>query len=308
MKTTDHETVGPVREGGIASQPLPLSQPMPLLPFQGIVPPVITPLNADETLDEPAFRKLLEKFLATDTLALFLCGTAGLGPALTDSVYSHVLGSAVQITKGKVPLLAGVMEPSTGRCIDRLKRAEAEGLQFAVVSVPYFFVPRTAEEFTTHFEACALASSMTILAYNLPQYTRASIPIEVLLDLWSRGQISGVKESSGDPVYFEDLCLRGSACGLPIFQGNRPDFSRLIELGASGAVPVPANADPNLYVQAWKAATAQDGSLPGLQAQTDALWAQLVQGSDFLSGILQSLHGEGIGQQLLPQPWILNKT
>ncbi len=259
----------PVRKLGIAARELPLGAPVPILPFRGIVPPVITPLDADETLNEAAFRTLLASLAAADLPALFLCGTAGLGPALTDAVYARVLDVAVDAVGSRIPLLAGVMEPSTGRAIARLRLAAAAGIRHAVVSVPYFFAPRSAAEFTTHFEACAAATLMTILPYNLPQYTHATIPTEVILDLWRRGLIGGIKESSGDAQYFADLCGGAATEGLPVFQGNRPEFAPLVVQGAAGAVPVPANAEPRLFARAWQAAAAGEPACVALQAQTD---------------------------------------
>jgi len=266
------------------------------IPFSGVVPPVITPLMNDETLDKEAFCKLIDKLVKADCAALFLCGTAGIGPALTDEQYTQVLETAFKVTPEHIPLLAGVMEPATARAIHRLRIAEEIGYKYAVLSAPYFFVPRSDAEILTHFGECAKATSMNIIAYNLPQYTRCNIPVEILLIMHRRGWIGGVKESSGDKEYFKELCNKGVEAGLPIFQGNRPILSELSELGASGIVPVPANVDPELYVKAWEEKTEL------MQQKIDELWDSLVEGSDFLSGSLKKLEDEGIGIGRLPHP------
>ncbi len=272
------------------------------VPFRGVLPPVITPLNNDETLDKEAFCKLLDKLIKADCAALFLCGTVGVGPALTDEQYTKVLETAFEVTPEHIPLLAGVMEPATARAIHRLRIAEKIGYKYAVLSAPYFFVPRSDDEILTHFGECAKATSMNIIAYNIPQYTRCSIPIELLLLMHRRGWIGGVKESSGDKEYFKELCLKGFEAGLPVFQGNRPIFSELSECKAAGIVPVPANVDPELYVKAWKEKTET------LQQKTDELWNSVVKGSDFLSGSLKKLEDEGIGIGRLPHPLLKKKA
>ena len=305
--TVDPEVfLKPAKEAGIKSKNLDvgieyeiselLDEQVKNVPFRGVVPPVITPLMNDETLDKEAFCKLIDKLVNADCSALFICGTAGIGPALTDEQYTRVLQTAIKAAPGHIPLLAGVMEPSTARAIHRLRLAEKIGYKYAVLSVPYFFVPRSDREIMTHFGECARATSMNIIAYNLPQYTRCNIPVEILLAMHRRGWIGGIKESSGDREFFSRLCLKGNEAGLPVFQGNRPVFAELSELHASGIVPVPANVDPELYVKAWKEKTET------LQEETDKLWFSLVNGSDFLSGSLKKLADEGIGVGRLPRP------
>lgn len=267
------------------------------LPFRGVVPPVVTPLLGDETLDVQAFQKVINKLVKGKVAALFLCGTAGVGPALTDEVYQQVLTEAMNSASKEMPLLAGVLDSSTARAIHRLRLAEEIGYKYAVMSVPYFFAPRNDSEILAHFEACAKATSMQIIAYNLPQYTRCNIPVNVFLDMFNAGWIVGIKESSGDKEFFTELCVKGQGSGLPIFQGNRPEFSELAELKAAGIVPVPANLRPELYVKAWEEKTED------LQSQTDELWNSLVSGSDFLSGTLKELSEEGIGTGRLPLPY-----
>ncbi|MEX2381926.1 MAG: dihydrodipicolinate synthase family protein, partial [Opitutales bacterium] len=312
--TADPDTfTTPLRRAGLMSDTLEVGARVSIadllgecagaLPFDGVVPPVVTPLRPDETLDEEALRRLIAKLVKAGCGGLFFCGTAGLGPSLSDAVFSLTLEVALEATPDGVAAMAGVMEPSTARAKERLRRAGDIGYTYAVLAAPTFLPPRKDSEFLAHFGECQKASALKLIAYNLPSYTRCSIPVNALLAMHSRGWIHAVKESSGDALYFADLCQRAAAAGLPVFQGNRPEFAHLAQLGAVGIVPVPSNLDPELYVRAWKARNAAPDKIAAFQSKSDALWHSLVDGYDFLSGILQKLGDEGIGTGHCPLPW-----
>lgn len=272
-------------------------------PLAGVIPPVLTPMTDDVTVDEPAFAALLKRMIDAGADGLFVGGTAGLGPLLTEAPWRRMVEIGQETAGGRVPVLAGVMETSTARAVERVRTLAAMGVKRYVLTPTFYITPRTADQFLRHFGAAAEASDLEMIVYNIPACTGSAIPPEVMLDMARRGWTRTVKDSSGDREVFETLCREGAAVGLGVFQGLKPELAWLAEIGAAGIVPVPANVEPETLVEGWRAATAGDTDrLPALQARIDALWGTLVEGYDFLSGAAYALSRQGMGSGYLPMP------
>lgn len=269
---------------------------------EGIIPPVLTPLKKNQEVDFMAFRRLLEKLINGGVHALFVAGTAGFGSILTESQYRELIGTAVEQVAGRLPILAGVLEPSTQRSTVVLKFLEHSGVDAAVLVAPYYLRAGNRGQLLRHFGRLRESTSLELAVYNIPMCTGTAIPADLLFELADRGWIGVCKDSSGDPAYFSGLCRTGKAHGLRVYQGMRPDFAQLAELGASGCIPVPGNIRPELFAAAW-AQRRNFPVLPELQRQCDEIWNRLVAEGDFFSRSLKMLAREGIGDGVMPEPF-----
>ena len=268
----------------------------------GIIPPVLTPLTSAREIDCDAFRRLLDRLIDGGVDGLFVAGTAGLGSILTDAQHEQLVRLAVEHVAGRLPVLAGVLEPSTARTVERIRRIEALGPSAVVVVAPYYLRAQSETQLLRHFEVIRNHTAQAIAVYNLPGCVGAEIPIQVLCELAKRGWIGACKDSSGNDAYFTELCRRGAEHGLRVYQGLRPDFAKLAELGAAGCVPVPANLRPEQYAEAWSQRD-EPVAQPRLQASCDALWSELVLSTDFFSRTLKRLAEEGLGTGVMPEPF-----
>jgi len=269
---------------------------------EGIIPPVLTPLTRDQQIDPEALRRLLDRLIAGGVHGLFVAGTAGLGSILTDAQHERLVQIAVEHVGGRLPVLVGVLEPSTARVVERMRRIESSGVSAVVVVAPYYLRTQNERQLLRHFEVIRNSTALEMVAYNLPGCVGGEIPLPVVCDLAKRGWIGACKDSSGNEAYFAELCRRGAEHGLRVYQGLRPDFAELRALGAAGCVPVPANLRPEHYAEAWRKRE-DPVALPRLQASCDALWNDLVQNTDFFSRTLKRLAGEGLGTGVMPEPF-----
>ena len=269
---------------------------------EGIIPPVLTPLTREQDVDQEAFCRLLDKLIAGGVHGLFIAGTAGFGSILTDAQHEWTVRLAVRHVAGRLPVLSGVLEPSTARVLERIRRIESSGVLAVVVVAPYYLRAQNERQLLRHFEIIRESTNLEMVLYNLPGCVGTAIPVQVFGDMAKRGWISACKDSSGDSEYFSELCRRGAENGLRVYQGMRPVFATLVELGAAGCVPVPGNVFPELYVQAWNKRTEQ-AELPGLQERCDQAWKDLVVGTDFFSRSLRRLAEEGLGAGVMPEPF-----
>lgn len=269
---------------------------------QGVIPPVLTPLDMRQEIDADAFRQLLDKLIAGGVDALFVAGTAGLGSMLTGRQYEQLLAVASEGVGGRCPLITGVLEPSTARSVERLGILRGMAFDAAVTLPPYYCRAHDETQLLRHFELLRNASELDLVFYNIPACTGVTVSVEFICKLRRRGLIAACKDSSGDPAYFAELCRKGRECGLMVFQGMRPNFASLAELEADGCVPVPGNVRPELFSAAWKQRSNPDALRP-LQERCDELWRELVVGCDFFSRSVAALAEQGIGGGIMPEPF-----
>ncbi len=120
--------------------------------YYGVIPPIITPILPDETVDEEGFRRLLDYCIDGGLHGIFVAGTNGETLALTQKERDRAIRIAVEHINGRVPVMAGVMDTSTRRVIDNVKAAEQAGATCCVVT-PIFYDRHTSQDETVrHFE------------------------------------------------------------------------------------------------------------------------------------------------------------
>ena len=108
---------------------------MPL--FTGVVPPVVTPLNADFTIDFPSFTRTLENLIQGGVHGLFVLGSTSEVVFHDEAGRKAIIEHAVKVNNGRVPIFAGVIDPTTDRVIAHSKIARAAGADAIVVTAPF---------------------------------------------------------------------------------------------------------------------------------------------------------------------------
>ena len=279
-----------------------MSRSLPLA-TGGIIPPMPTPLTPDGAIDVGALGRLADHLVSGGVDGAFIAGTSGMGPLLTERQYGRLAESALTSFDGRLPVLAGVIETSTARALERIRLLESLGYRQFVLTSTFYLPPANAEQLLSHFGICAEATDMQMVVYDIPVCTGVSIAVETIAEMARRGWTRMVKDSSGDAEHFAELCRVGNEQGLAILQGLLPDMAGLIKMGAAGCVPVTANVRPDLFAAAWGAAQQGDAATTAaLQAKIDGMWHTLVAPGDFLSGSLYVLARAGLLQEVLPDP------
>jgi len=84
--------------------------------FKGSITALITPFK-DGRVDEAGFQSFCEWQIAEGTDALVPCGTTGESPTLSHDEHNRVIELAVEVARGKVPVIAGAGSNSTAEAI-----------------------------------------------------------------------------------------------------------------------------------------------------------------------------------------------
>jgi 4-hydroxy-tetrahydrodipicolinate synthase len=272
--------------------------------IEGVIVPLLTPVDEEERVDEPAMRALIRYCLKGGANGLFAGGTSGLGPLLTDGQWERAMEIARDEVADSVPLLGGVITTSTGRAVERIRILGRIGFKHMVVTPTFYVTPTREEEFLAHFDGCRQATDMDMIVYNIPSCTGVSIPVSAIAEMARQGWASVVKESSGDRDYFLEVIKAVSESETAILQGNEPDIAWGLSIGAKGMVPVCGNYAPSLFAAAWRASQAGDETrLAELQERIMAVRETLLMGDkSWLAGAMYGVHTLGIGRGKIPRP------
>ena len=262
--------------------------------LRGIIIPIITPVDGDDRVDEDSLRKIIRHVIDRGVHGLFVGGSAGEGPLLTEREWTRLMEIARDENGNKVSLLGGVMDTSTRRVKEKIKLLKQMSYEFFVVSPTYYLSLSTPEEHLRLFGECLDAGGgMEMVGYNIPQNTHSQVPVEVFQECARRGWVRYCKDSSGDMEYFRRL----HATGLKVFSGSEFDLVDKLLAGAVGAVNVCANYEPETFVRAYSAAMKKDREeLARMQERVDFLRQILCLGGPcWLSGVKYALSTLGIG-------------
>ncbi|MEL4356355.1 MULTISPECIES: dihydrodipicolinate synthase family protein [unclassified Luteococcus] len=225
----------------------------------GVIPPVITPLNPDRTLDVPGLERVLERMLAAGVAGIFALGSTGEVAFASPALREQVIGEVVRIVNHRVPVIAGVVDMQTARVIENIRQAQSLGADAVVATAPYYAIT-LPPEVERHFSILAEHSELPIYAYDIPVCVHTKLLPDMLVRLGARGALAGVKDSSGDDVNFRRLALknRDAGAGLSLLTGHEFVVDGAYLSGADGCVPGLANVDPAGYVALHQAQLADD--------------------------------------------------
>ncbi len=227
-------------------------------PLGGIVPPIVTPLAGDGSLDVGGLERLVEHLVAGGVHGLFALGSTGEGPSLSQQVRGEMVRALCRCVRGRLPVLIGVTDASLAESIELAKRCGDEGADAVVMAPPYYF-PLGQSDLVRFAVALTQQSPVPVVLYNMPALTKTSFSPETVGRLAQEPSIIGFKDSSGDLEYFRKVraCVAGRVdWGLLVGPENL--LGAALAVGATGGVCGGANVLPRLFVSLFEAATAGD--------------------------------------------------
>lgn len=190
-----------------------------VLDLKGVIPPMITPLTASGVVDGAAVDRLVNHMLVNNCAGIFVLGSSGEGPWLTTDQRKQLVTDAVRAVSGRVQLLVGVLEPSTGRTLETLHIIEELGADAVVIASPYYFAADALAQ-SRHFEQVAAATKLPIVLYNIPSMTHNPIAVETVREALQFDNVIGLKDSAANMDEFERfLALREARPNFRVFQG-----------------------------------------------------------------------------------------
>jgi len=277
-------------------------------PLRGVVPPMVTPLLDNDTLDVAGLERLVEHVLDGHVHGLFLLGTTGEAPDLSYAVRHELVKRVCKQVKGRVPVLVGVTDTVFPESLKLAQTAEKAGAAAVVAAPPYYFAPGQPElvEYYTHL---ANHMPLPLFLYNMPSHTKVMIDPYTVRALSANANIVGLKDSSANIVYFNAVrhILRERE-DFSVLIGPEEALGEVVLMGAHGGVCGGANLFPQLFVDVYNAAVARDvETVRRLQGKVLSVSAALYgvghHVSSFLKGVKCSLDLMGICSDFMAEPF-----
>jgi 2-dehydro-3-deoxy-D-pentonate aldolase len=236
--------------------------------IQGIIPPVITPMQANEDLDLPRLRWFLDHLIAAGVHGVFVLGTNSEFYALDEREKQEVIATAVAHVNRRVPVFAGTGAETTREAVRLTRMAEREGADGVSVITPYFVAP-TQQEIFDHYRRIAEHTSLPVVLYNNPGTCGGvKIDVDTAARLAEIPNILGIKDSSGDLQNTNEM-IRAVPERFSVLMGRDTLIFPALVFGARGAVPATGNIAPALLVKIYE--TFQRGDLAASKAAQQRL-------------------------------------
>ena len=222
--------------------------------LKGSLVALVTPFDDHNRVDYAALKRLIDFHVAEGTDGLVIAGTTGESATLATEEHIELIGRAVEISAGRLPIIAGTGSNSTAQTVNLSVAVRDTGLDGYLLVVPYYNKP-LQEGMYRHFSAVADAVDKPVILYNVPGRTVADLLPETVARLAEHENIVAIKEATGDIGRLRDIqALVPADFGL--FSGD--DFTVLpfIEQGGHGVVTVSGNVVPAQMAELCRLASA----------------------------------------------------
>ncbi len=218
---------------------------------------LVTPFQADGSIDEPALRALIAWQIESGVDFLVPCGTTGETPTLSREEWLKVIDITIEVAAGRVPIVPGATSNSTTDAVDKAREIAARpGVTAILTASPYYNKP-TQEGQYRHFKAIAEAVDKPLILYNVPGRTGANIEPSTLVRLAEVPNILGVKEASGNMTQIAEVCSLVPEHFL-VFSGDDAVTLPVMALGGVGIISVASNEIPREISDITRAALNND--------------------------------------------------
>jgi 4-hydroxy-tetrahydrodipicolinate synthase len=214
--------------------------------FRGSFTALVTPFS-NGSVDEQAFRGMIDWQIAEGTDGLVPAGTTGESPTLSHDEHRQVVEWCVEQARGRVPVIAGAGSNSTGEAVELAQHAQACGAAAVLVVTPYYNKP-TQEGLYQHFKAINDAIGIPIIIYNIPARSVIDMSVDTMKRLFELENIAGVKDATANVVR---VSQQRAAMGTGFNQLSGEDATALgfMAHGGHGCISVTSNVAPRLCAE-----------------------------------------------------------
>jgi 4-hydroxy-tetrahydrodipicolinate synthase len=227
--------------------------------IKGIIPPIVTPVDADEKVDEKVLRRHIDYMIAGGISGILAFGSNGEFYMLDEAEMEKILRIILDQVKGRIPVYMGVGAIRTGTCVRLVQMGARYGVDGVSILQPMFLKP-SEDELRTHFRTIARAvPELPVLLYNNPGRTGYGISQDTVEDLaHTLPNLVGMKDSSGDMTQTMEFIRRNADVGFRVMCGKDTLIYSGLAVGAVGAVCTTANFAPRLVCSIYNKYVAGD--------------------------------------------------
>lgn len=212
--------------------------------FTGAGVAIITPFTADGKVNEKVLAEIIEYQISHSTDAIVICGTTGESATLDHNEHTQAIKVAVDVTAGRIPVIAGTGSNDTAYALKLSNDAEKLGVDGLLMVTPYYN-KASQEGLIKHFNYVADRVSTPIILYNVPSRTGCEIKPETYAELAKHKMIYAAKEATGNlsSIAKTISLVPGD---FAIYSGNDDQITPIMSLGGKGVISVLSNILPQV--------------------------------------------------------------
>ena len=262
--------------------------------LSGVLVALASPMTRDGEVDRPGVGRLIEHVIRGGVHGVLALGSTGETASLDEPARREVLEAVVSATQGRVPVICGVAQTQLSTAIAEVGAAARAGAD-AVLVAPPFYYPTDQAGVLTFYRAIADRSTLPVLVYNIPQFTKVAVDPATIATLAREGTIKGIKDSSRDFEYFEGVCVAmRHDPAFRIFTGSDTMLVASLAAGGAGTICGAANVAPAWVVKVYDEFTR--GDLAAARKSQDAVYRLVgaLRAGVFPLAIKSALHMEGV--------------
>lgn len=236
--------------------------------IRGIIPPILTPMHEDESINFEELRRQVDRLIAGGVHGLFCFGTNGEGYILSDGEKERVLATVIEQTAGRVPVYAGTGCVGTKDTVRMSQMAQRLGADVLSIISPYF-AACSQNELYDHYKTVAENVDLPIVLYNIPARTGVNIAPSTVARLAQVKHIAGVKDSSGNFDNMKQYIELTKGADFHVLSGNDSLILWCLLAGGRGGIAGCANVYPKTMSSIYD--TYMAGDLPKAMEIQDSI-------------------------------------
>jgi 4-hydroxy-tetrahydrodipicolinate synthase len=209
--------------------------------LQGAHTAIVTPFNADESVDFGKYHELIELQIENGIDGIVPVGTTGESPTLNNEEHMKVIEETVRFVNGRAKVIAGTGANSTAEAVELTARAREFGIDATLQVTPYYNKPNQ-EGLYRHFSTVA-DLGVPVVLYNVPGRSSCEIAIETVARLADHEMVVAVKEAGGDVARVKQTL---DACEIEVLSGDDGLTLPMMRNGAVGLISVASNVVPGV--------------------------------------------------------------
>lgn len=215
--------------------------------LKGTYTAIVTPFKKDGSIDEEAFRKLIDDQIDAGITGIVPCGTTGESPTLNHAEHDKVIKITCEQVNGRCEIMAGTGSNSTEEAIRMTRHAKEAGATSSLQVVPYYNKP-TQKGLYNHFKKIADTVDIPIIIYNIKGRSAINLETKTLAELAKTKNIVAVKEASGSIQQIMDV-INSTPDDFSVLSGDDNLTLPLMAVGGNGVVSVASNVIPKKMVE-----------------------------------------------------------
>ena len=277
-------------------------------PLTGIIPPLVTPLIDNDTLDIEGLERLIEHTIAGGVHGVFVLGSTGEFASLSYSLRIELIERACDLVGKRVPVLVGITDSAFSESINLANVAAESGADAVVLAPPYYYTAGQPE-LLEYLRRMMVRMPLPLFIYNMPVHTKVVFEPETVRVASEIEGIAGMKDSSANLSYFNQVrYLLRDREDFTFMVGPEELTAEFVLMGGHGGVNGGANMFPKLYLDLYQASVDRDfEKIAPLQDTIMKISTSIYNvghyGSSYLKGLKCALSLMGICNDFMAEPF-----